>query len=93
MIVGFLANFIYVVSRLMVYAIIFRIVISWFRMAQPMASRSPVEVFLDELTDPVLNLVKKLPHKIGMFDLSPIITIFGLDYLTRFIIIGLNSLL
>ncbi len=66
----------------MTYAIIGRILASWFTVARPGAPRGPIVKFLHDVTDPVMNLAKKLPHKIGMLDLSPIIALIGLDVFT-----------
>ena len=90
---AFLGNFVAIVTKILVYAIIFRIVFSWFRVAKPFAPPSRVEGFLNDVTDPVLNLVKKVPHKIGMFDLSPMMAIFGISYASQLVVIILNKFL
>ena len=75
--ISFLVDFIVVFKNLIVYAIIGRIIISWFTMGQT-APGGKVTQFLYGATDPFLNLAKKLPHTIAMIDLSPLIAIFAL---------------
>lgn len=80
----FFADFVLIFKNLIVYAIIARILASWFTMGQ---MRSPGKVirFLDDITNPFINLARKLPHTIGMFDLAPMIAMFGVDFLGQFI--------
>ena len=49
-------------------------------------SKGKIEQFLIDVTDPVLNVAKKLPHKVGMIDLSPLIALFGISILSGFLI-------
>ena len=90
---AFLGNFVAIVTKILVYAIIFRIVISWFSMGQPFKQKSWLERILADVTDPVMNVVKKLPHKIGMIDLSPMMAIIGLEIFAYVVISSLNNLL
>lgn len=93
MLLAFFANFLVIMTKILVYAIIFRIVVSWFRMGQPYGPKSWIERLLEDVTNPILNVVKKVPHKIGMIDLSPMIAIFGLEIFTYLVINALNNLL
>ena len=89
--ISFLVDFIVVFKNLIVYAIIGRIIISWFTMGQT-ASGGRVTQLLHSATDPFLNLAKKLPHRIGMIDLSPMIALIGIDLIGHFIVVGLSNL-
>lgn len=80
--VKFTANFLIVIREIITYAIIARIILSWFRMGQGEV-QGPISRILVEVTDPVFNLVKKLPHRIGMIDLSPLIALLGIDLFVR----------
>lgn len=90
-IVGFLIYFIDILRSLIVYALIGRIIFSFFVMTPYGGGK--IYKFLRDVTDPVLNLVKKLPHKIGMIDLSPMIAIFGLDIIAHYLIKFLAQLI
>jgi YggT family protein len=89
--IDFGIQFILILGNLISYAIIARILISWFAMGK-MAPPGKVTMFLRDVTDPVINLARKLPHKWGMIDFAPLIALIGVDILTRVIIIGLTNL-
>ena len=59
-----------------------RIVLSWFPMQEgtPLAA---VMGFLYSITEPVLGPVRNVLPSIGMFDLSPIVVIIGIQVLMR----------
>ena len=59
-----------------------RIIISWF----PVDPFSAPVQFLIQITDPVLAPLRRLPVRIGMLDLSPLIAFFLL-YLTNRILV------
>ena len=83
--VNYLATAVNIFSNLLVYAIIARIILSWFSFGQ-MGFRNRIVQFLYEVTDPVINFFKIIPHRIGMIDLSPMIALFAIDILSYLII-------
>jgi uncharacterized protein YggT (Ycf19 family) len=89
-ILKFTANFVIILRDLLSYAIIARIIMSWFTMGRP--SHGRIAMFLRDVTEPILRLAKKLPHRIGMIDLSPFIALIGLDLLGRLIVVLLTQL-
>ncbi len=58
-------------------------VLSWF---DP-GSRNPLARFLNKLTDPLLNPLRKVLPRIGIFDLSPVVLILLLQ-LFRYLLIN-----
>lgn len=89
--IGFAITFVQILSSITIYLIIGRVIASWVTMGG-MRGRGRFSQFLFDVTEPVMNLVKKLPHQIGMMDLSPIIAIFGIEILSRGVILLLLSL-
>ena len=89
-IVVFIGKFVQVLGNLLTFAIIIRVIMSWFSMGRPGAVGG-FGALINDVTDPVINLAKKIPHQIGMIDLSPIIALFAIDILVRVIFIFLNS--
>jgi len=81
----FTAQFIYWIKQLIVYAIIARIIMSWLSMGQRRPS-GKLAYFLHDITDPFLNIARKIPHRIGMIDLAPIIAILGVELLAGLLI-------
>ncbi len=80
--VSFGINFIIVLGNLLTYAIIGRVLVSWFSMGRP-GGRGRFSQLLLDVTEPVMVLARKIPHRIGMIDLSPIIALIGIDLLVR----------
>lgn len=80
-----------ILKNLLVYAIIGRVLLSWFAMA-PGGTRGRFSQFLYDVTDPVINLAKKIPHTIAMIDLSPLIAIFALDLLGQLLLILMSKI-
>jgi len=66
-----------VAFRVYTYLLIIRILISWVR-HNPY---QPVIRFIYEITDPYLNLFRKIVPPFGMLDLSPILALFALQLL------------
>ncbi len=77
-IIEFVANFILVFKSLVVYAIIGRVIVSWVYMGRSVPTGGLVG-FLNDVTSPFINLARKIPHKIGMIDLAPLIALLGVD--------------
>ncbi len=84
-IIDYLANFIVILENILVYALIARILVSWF-VTNEMGPRNRIVQFLYDVTDPVLNLARRLPHRISMIDLSPMIAILGVNLLGYLIV-------
>lgn len=91
LIVSYLANFIIIFKNLVVYAIIGRVIVSWFTVGS-IGPRHRIIQFLNDVTDPFLNVARLLPHRIGMMDLAPLIAMFGVDFLGQVLVILLTKL-
>ena len=59
-------------TNLMVIAIIARALLSWFNMDP----RSPIIQALNQITDPIIDPIRRIMPRLGMIDLSPMIAIF-----------------
>lgn len=81
----FAIKFVTVLGDLITYAIFARILLSWFTMGR-MAPPGRISHFINDVTDPVLNLAKKLPHKIGFIDLSPVIALIVINFLVYLLV-------
>lgn len=76
----FLFVFISQVLNLLSFAIIARILLSWFSQGRN-HSMGRVQEILYEITEPILAFVRRFPHRFGMIDLSPLIAILLLDFI------------
>ena len=83
--VNLLISFISILANIIRWAIIGRVLFSWFKMGAH-SGRGRMEQFLYDITDPFIDLAKKIPHQVGFLDLSPIIALIGIDLLSQLII-------
>ncbi len=93
-----LGNFIMAIAKLInvvlsayIWLVIGRAVISWVN-ADPY---NPVVRFLVQVTDPLLQRIRRVVPFMGGIDLSPMILIFGIVFLQNFLVptlmqIGMN---
>lgn len=63
-------------------AIIIRVLMSWFAMGN---ASGPVFRLLDDVTEPILRPLRRVIPSLGMFDLSPIIAILLINFITQLI--------
>jgi YggT family protein len=61
-----------ILTNLLVIAIIARALLSWFNMDP----RSPLIQALNQITEPILEPIRRIMPRLGMIDLSPMIAIF-----------------
>lgn len=83
-----LASVLHLFLTLYMYVIIARAVMSWFN---PNPYNGFVR-FIYQITDPVLNWVRQFIPPIAGLDLSPIIVIFAILFLDRFLVSTLSTL-
>lgn len=82
----FLAIVINVVFRLMWWAILIRVLLSWLPMAGiRIDPYNPIIRTLYTVTDPILDPLRKYTT-VGMVDLSPIVALIGLDFIRSILI-------
>lgn len=72
-------NIIFQVYTLMLFA---RILASWI----PQANEYRLMHFISYYTDPYLNLFRRIIPPLGMFDISPIVAFFALNFLQNILI-------
>ena len=57
-----------------------RIILSWFPVS-PGGAIATISGFLYSITEPVLGPIRNVLPRVGMFDLSPIVVMFGIQLL------------
>ncbi len=65
-------------GTLMVVAIIARALLSWFNMDP----RSPLIQALNQITEPILEPIRRIMPRLGMIDLSPLVAILLLQFIS-----------
>ncbi len=91
MLIGYLITAVAILKNLLLLAILLRSIASSF-IASPFAQRGRLVEFLYDSTDPFINMARKLPHRISMIDLSPMIAMIMVDLGGRLLIILLSKL-
>ena len=81
-----LITFITVVANLFIYIVIASSLLSFF-----MPPYHPVREALDRIVDPFLAPIRRIVPIAGTLDFSPLILIIAVQFLSRFLIIILNS--
>ncbi len=83
-----LASVLSLALTLYMYVIIARAVMSWFN-PDPY---NPIVRFIYQVTDPVLDWVRRFIPPIAGLDLSPIVVIFAILFVNRFLVSVLRHL-
>ena len=70
------------ICQILYWLLFARIIISWF----PVDPYHSVVQFLTQVTDPILAFFRKIPLRIGMLDLTPLLAFFVLQFLNRILV-------
>lgn len=65
------------VIRILKYAILARVLISWIQVNP----HGRLVRLIYEITEPVLRIIRNILPRMGMIDLSPLVAFFALDFL------------
>jgi YggT family protein len=79
--VAWLVGFVYYLCRILSWAIIIRVILSWFMPRR----QNLIMLLLDDITEPLLAPLRRVIPRLGIFDLSPLIAI-GILYLIPFLL-------
>ena len=90
MYLGFIVAFVEVLFTVLFWAVIARVLLSWF----PIKQDNPIVILLKEVTDPLLGTVTRIlgPYShLGVIDITPIVTIVLLQLLRSLVVAALIS--
>jgi YggT family protein len=65
-------------TNIIIIAIIVRALLSWFNMDP----RSPLIQALNQITEPILEPIRRIMPRLGMIDLSPLVAILLLQFIS-----------
>lgn len=82
---AFLVN---AICQILYWILVARIIISWF----PVEPYHPVVQFINQITDPILLPLRRIPLQIGMLDLTPLLAFVILFFINRVAVRGLVML-
>lgn len=86
--VGFVAVFVNVLFQALTYAILARVLLSWF----PIAPNNPLVTFLHEITEPILSPLRRVIPPLGMIDITPIVALLLIQVLQAAVLNSLAAL-
>lgn len=78
--------------RLLTILIFARVIASWIRVSPYHPTWGPILRFIYQVTDPIMEPVRRLIPPMGGMDWSPLIVLFGLSFLRNLIVQVLVSL-
>ena len=81
-----LANIINLLFRIYSFIVLARVILSWVRVSPWHPTWGPIIRFIYQVTDPVMEPVRRLLPAMGGLDFSPIIVLFGLDILRTLVV-------
>ncbi len=85
MALDFIVKFIQILFDLVSFAILARIILSWFT-AGGGGGGGKIRLVLYDITEPILGPFRKVVPRLGMIDISPIIALLALDLLKVIVI-------
>ncbi|MCK4963672.1 MAG: YggT family protein [Dehalococcoidia bacterium] len=74
-------NFIAILCQVLAVIIFVRAILSWFAISP----YSPIVVFLDRITEPILAPLRRIIPRLGMVDITPMVAIIILLLIARLI--------
>lgn len=74
-----MARFVQILFDLMSFAILARVILSWFA-AGGGNGGSRIKMLLYDITEPVLGIFRKIIPRMGMIDISPLVALLVLDF-------------
>jgi len=79
----YLAQFIAIFSELLWLAIFVRVIMSWIK---PVRSHSGFMGIIFEITEPILSLFRRIIPRFGMIDISPIVALLVINFISDLLI-------
>ncbi len=87
--IGFLVVFINLLFQVLTWAIIIRVLLTWFPNINP---ENPLVQILRSITDPILEPARRIVPSVGMIDISPIVVLIVLEVMRNVLVSLLVSL-
>ena len=81
-----LIGFVYYFCRILSYAVLARVLLSWFNVSR----QNIFIVLLDDVTEPLLSPLRRVIPRLGVFDITPLIAM-GILYIIPIIITRLTG--
>lgn len=70
------------IFKILYFMLTIRIILSWF----PVDPYNQVVSTLNQMTDPILAVFRRLPLQVGMIDFTPILAFLAIAFLDHFVV-------
>lgn len=84
----FLVRFVDILFQALIFAILARVLLSWFRIAP----YNPAVRFLNDITEPILAPLRRVIPPLGLLDITPLVALFLLSIVRDMLINALLGL-
>ncbi len=71
-------GFVYYLCRILSYVVFARVILSWFNLSR----NNILPVILDDITEPILSPLRRIVPRLGVFDITPVIAIVILYFIS-----------
>jgi YggT family protein len=75
--------FVQILTRILMGAILLRVILSWAALAFPIDPRNPLVAALNEITEPILAPLRSVLPRFGMMDFSPFVAMILLEFIAQ----------
>jgi YggT family protein len=79
---NFITFFFQILTQILILAIVGRALLSWF----PLDQRNPLVRILHDITEPILEPLRRIIPRVGMLDLTPMVAIIVLVVVQRILL-------
>ena len=73
-------SFIQILCNILSFAIFVRALLSWF----PIGPSNPLVTIIHQITEPILDPLRRIIPRLGMLDITPIVAIVLLQFIAQF---------
>jgi len=75
-----------ILTSILLFLLFAQVLMSWVTMSGGRRRPSRLEGFLHDATEPIMRIIRKLPHKIGMIDISFIMAFIAIEFVSKILI-------
>lgn len=88
-----LAQIISVITQILTFAILFRVLLSWVVMNPNSQNETLISIYrvLTQITEPILAPLRRIVPTVGMFDLTPIVAMVLIQIIGSVLISALSA--
>ncbi len=83
---NYLLQFVNILVNILLIAIVARALMSWFPMPSPESPFFIIRQMINQITDPIIEPIRRVMPRMGMLDLSPMVAMILLIVIQRILV-------